>query len=206
MVNTQRTIWTSPNVHLSLDPRVVGRPTHCYTDIIEKEYKNVFDFIIILCPTIWINKTYTEWKYLVGDTDVVGLEISPDKLDVVLGFIIKMYGGSRTAVVIDDMSNANEQHKNNNQLTYLAYSGRHHNISLFVLSQKLNSISTGIRDNATRVIFFKTHNKNSVKILRDEFLACVRDAAEEKNLLGELSTQRYLDINLNNNPPSYFVR
>ena len=117
-----------------------------------------------------------------------------------------MYSGSKTAVIVDDMSNANEQHRNNNQLTYLPYSGRHHNISLFVLSQKLNSISTGIRDNATRVIFFKTHNRNSVKILRDEFFAYVRDDAAEKNLLGKLGAQKYLDINLNNDPPSYSVQ
>ena len=49
------------------------------------------------------------------------------------------------------MSNLNEQH--NNILTYLVYSGRHHNVSLFILSQKLNSISAGIRDNTIRFFF-----------------------------------------------------
>ena len=48
----------------------------------------------------------------------------------------------------------NLQHNSHNALSYLGYSGRYHNFSLFVLSQKLNCISTGIRDNATRVVFF----------------------------------------------------
>ena len=37
-----------------------------------------------------------------------------------------------------------EQHNNHNSLSYLGYSGRHHNFTPFEVSQKLNSIATGI--------------------------------------------------------------
>ena len=93
------------------------------------------------------------------------------------------------------MSDSNEQ----------AYSGHHHNFSLFILSQKLNSISTGIRDNANRVVLFRTHNKRSLKILQEEFFGHINDQKEEAALQKPLSANKYLDINININrtPASY---
>ena len=61
----------------------------------------------------------------------------------------------------------------------------------------------GIGDNATRIIFFKTHNKRLLKILRDEFLGYIIDNSSEIRLLGELNTNIYIDIELNKKPPSY---
>ena len=58
-----------------------------------------FDYNLILCPTIWINKTYSDWKYL---------EIDLDKLNIILKHIIDTYSGSRTAIIIDDMSEKSE--------------------------------------------------------------------------------------------------
>lgn len=86
---------------------------------------------------------------------MIGLEIGSDKLTTILKHIIDIYSGSRTAVIIDDMGDSNEQHNNHNMLYYVGYSGRHHNFSRFILSQKLNSISTGIINNAIRVVFLK---------------------------------------------------
>ena len=196
---------SKPDCTLIVGPSGCGKTYTLLHHIIEGEYGGVFDFIIILCPTIWINDSYVGWKYLSSDEDVIGLEIAADKLDSVLEFIIKMYGGARTAVIVDDLSNTNEQHRNNNQLTYLAYSGRHHKISLFIITQKLNSISTGIRENATRVVFFKTHNRNSVRVLREEFFAHIHDGAAEKKMLEQLDAHKYLDVKLGADPPSYTV-
>ena len=36
------------------------------------------------------------------------------------------------------MSDSTEQHNSHNMISHLRYSGRHHNFSLFILSQKLN--------------------------------------------------------------------
>lgn len=96
------------------------------------------------------------------------------------------------------MSNNKEQHINTNMMTYFAYSGRHHNFSLYMINQKLNSISTGVRDNATRVIFFQTHNKRSKKVLNEEFFVCIENKETEKALLKKLNKGKYLDIKLDN--------
>ena len=125
------------------------------------------------------------------------LEVLGNSLDIVLEHIVKHFTGCRTCVVVDDMSNSKDQHNNYNHLTYLAFSGRHHGISLFVVSQKLNSISTGIRQNATRVVFFRTHNRGSINVLKDEFFGYL-DKDQEAETLDRLSNTQdsYLDVRL----------
>ena len=96
--------------------------------------------------------------------------------------------------MIDDMSDSNEQHNAHNALTYLVYSRRHHNFRLFVLSQKFNNIlSTGIRDNSNRVVFFRIHNKRSLKTLQEEFFGYINDQKKEAELIKQLSANKYLD-------------
>lgn len=91
-------------------------------------------------------------------------------------------------------------------LSLLGYSGRHHNISHFILSQKLDSISMGIRDNVTRIIFCNTYNNRSLKILKDEFLGYLPDKKTQNKVLETLAMNNYLDINLNFKPPSYIIK
>ena len=31
---------------------------HSVLDLIEKEHKKHFDYIVVICPTVWINETY----------------------------------------------------------------------------------------------------------------------------------------------------
>ena len=183
-----------PNLQLIIGPSGCGKTHLLLNTILETEYRQHFDYIIILAPTLYINKTYMNWKY-VSDKDVILVETKPEYLDVLLQYIIKMYTGVKTAIIVDDMSNSTEQHANNSNLSYLAYSGRHHNISLFIVSQKLNSISTGVRQNCTRLIFFKTHNRQSINILKEEFFGLL-DKDEDKGLLNKLSNGNYLDIKL----------
>ena len=68
---------------------------------------------------------------------------------------------------------------------------------MFLLSQKLSSIATSIRDNATRVIFFTTHCKRSFRTLQEEFFGKLTPA-EEKEVIEKLKSNKteFIDINL----------
>ena len=46
-----------PHTALFVAPKEVGK-IHLALDLLEKEYKNYFDFIIIICPTLKHNETY----------------------------------------------------------------------------------------------------------------------------------------------------
>ena len=58
---------------LFVAPTGVGK-THLALDLLEKEYKNYFDFIIIICPTLKHNKTYRSRKWVWTDPEVILIE------------------------------------------------------------------------------------------------------------------------------------
>lgn len=103
------------------------------------------------------------------------------------------------------MSDSNEKHSSHNTLSYLSYSGHHHNFSLFILSKKLKRISTDIRKNTTRMKFFIMHNKLSLKTLKDEFFGHINDESTENDIINKSNGHRYIDIKLKKNPPTYEI-
>ena len=93
------------------------------SDALDKKL-SIYDYIIILCPTFYVNNTYTEWK-----TDWCG--VSPNKLEEVIDYIIKGFSKSgkdetKTLIMINDMRSGSERHQNFSKLIYLAYSRRHY--------------------------------------------------------------------------------
>ena len=187
-----------PELTLIVGPSGCGKTHTLLHDILESERLR-FDFIVIVCPTLALNKTYREWKHT---TQAYEIEVPPDKLEGVLKYLIdtcRDFRPLRMAIVIDDMSSGIEQHKSTGQLPLIAYSGRHYGISLFVVSQKLNSISTALRANTTRLLFFPTPNRHSIRVLRDEFFGFL-DEEGERETLREFRgpSTRYLDIDVVN--------
>ena len=62
--------------------------THYLLKMLEKEYKNHFDHIFIVCPTFEDNKTYQNWEYL-KDPDVFAIACDHVKVEGVLRDIVK---------------------------------------------------------------------------------------------------------------------
>ena len=59
---------------LLVAPTGVGK-THLALDLLESEYKNHFDFIIIICPTLKHNETYKRRKWVWTDPEVILIEL-----------------------------------------------------------------------------------------------------------------------------------
>ena len=102
----------------------------------------------------------------------------------------------KLAVVVDDMPSGAEQHKTTGPPSNIALSGRHYGISLFVVAQKLNSVSTSrsIRQNTTRIIFFPTPKKKSLTVLREEFFGFLDVDSKKETLRWLKNSGGYLDI------------
>ena len=58
---------------LFVAPTGIGR-IHLALDLLEREYLNHFNFIIILCPTLGYNKTYCLWKWFWDDHYVIPID------------------------------------------------------------------------------------------------------------------------------------
>ena len=64
---------------LFVAPTGVGK-THLALSLLENEYRNHFDFIIIICPTLAHNETYKSRGWVWNDPDVILIEPGNMKL------------------------------------------------------------------------------------------------------------------------------
>lgn len=186
-----------PSLCLIVGPSGCGKTITLLYEILGPNYES-YDNIVIICPTLKHNKSYREWP-LMPKTNIHEVIIDESKLDRALKYIVKVcseYSKTKTAVIIDDMSYGDSQHKSTGSLAKIATSGRHIGISLFILTQKLNSVSTLVRQNTTRVIFFRTHNNTSQNILKNEFFGLVSkdEATKVINNLRKQKFNCYIDI------------
>ena len=119
--------------------------TEFLLQLIETVYKNHFEFIvIILCPTVLDNKTYLSRKWILDDKNVFIVCYVEGKLNE----WIKLFNtlkGHQTLFIIDDCSAEGEINKKRDALSELAFSDRHGNHSLWVLTQNYNSVSKDVR-------------------------------------------------------------
>ena len=96
--------------------------TEFLLQLLETIYKNHFEFIVILCPTILDNKTYLSRKWILDDKNV-SLSVTW-KGNQMNG--LNYLKGHQILFIIDDCSAEGET---NNALSEVAFSGRHRQYS-----------------------------------------------------------------------------
>ena len=95
-----------PHTALFVAPTGVGK-THLALSLLENEYRNHFDFIVIICPTLRYNSTYKSRGWVWNDHDVIPIEppIEPgNQLYYLIENISNLLAGSKTLFLIDDIA------------------------------------------------------------------------------------------------------
>jgi len=170
--------------------------TEYVLDLLEDEYENVFENIIILCPTIEWNKAYKNRTWI-GDVkhpeDTKIIIVNPvsrngeEKLHETLRYFYKKYAGRPTLYIIDDCSATKALTKKRDMLSELAFSGRHAEQSVWVLTQRYNSVLKDLREQTKWLCIFYTKD-------RDSFDNCLREndvipTLEERNRMRKLLSE-----------------
>ena len=108
--------------------------TKLVLDLLESEYKQVFDFIVIICPTLKDNKTYNR-KWVFSDECVY--LINDEKIDIlkVIDEFSNLFAGMDTLFILDDIIADEKLYKKRSPSLKLSISGRHKNHSLWLLTQ-----------------------------------------------------------------------
>ena len=75
---------------------------HLTLDLLESEYRNHFDFIIIICPTLAQNEMYKSLGWVWNDPEVILIEPG-NQLYYLVEKISKLLTGSKTLFLIDDI-------------------------------------------------------------------------------------------------------
>ena len=71
-------------------------------NLLESEYRNHFDFTVIICPTLRYNYTYKSRGWVWNDPDVIPMEPG-NQLYFLIEKISNLLAGSKTLFLIDDI-------------------------------------------------------------------------------------------------------
>lgn len=169
-------------------------------DLLEGDYRCKFKNILIICPTFKKNKTYQDRSWI---STVIHLDPGKE-LNKTLEMLQKKYEGEETLYIVDDCSALSDMKKKNSSLCKLAFSGRHDKHSLWIITQRYNSVLKDVRTQTQWVCLF--HCKDA-----DSFNECLNEndvvPKEERNKIKEeLKAEAYKKLILvTEYPYSYTV-
>lgn len=177
---------------------IITGPTNCgkteyLISQLRGEYRYVFNYIVLICPTYANNKTYKNFAR--GDKRfiVIEPENNQDEINNILEDVEEVFGGLNTLVILDDCAFTKDLKQRSNKFISLAFSGRHNNISMWVLTQQLTAIAKPFRENVACIISFFTPNKVANQTLFDEFGGEL-SAEKKKEFMKILKSEKYSRI------------
>ena len=147
-------------------PTGVGK-THSALSLLENEYRNDFDFIVIICPTLRYNSTYKNRSWFWNDPDVISIEPG-NQLYYLIEKISNLLTGDKTLFLIDDIVADETLDKRRQPLLELAISGRHRGHSLWLLTQSYTAIPNNIRRQAKLLYVWYPKNRTDLNTIHEE--------------------------------------
>ena len=155
-----------PHTALFVAPTGVGK-THLALNLLDSEFFNHFDFIVIICPTLKHNETYKSRGWVWTDPEVILIE--PDnRLYYLIERISNLLTGSKTLFLIDDVITDEALDKHCQPQLELAISGRHRHHSLWLLTQSYTAIPSNIRRQEKMIYVWYPKNRMDLKVIHEE--------------------------------------
>jgi len=158
--------------------------THFVLDLLENEYKDYFDNIVLFCPTYLSNETYDRPFIKKDKVIILPPNVVKEDLDSCLKIATETYKGSNTLFLIDDCANLHDFKKKKSELCYLACSGRHDGITVWVINQKYNSVVKDFRENIRFLVLFYNKDEKAMKQALEENHIIPKE--ERNNCIDEL--------------------
>ena len=156
-----------PHTALFVAPTGVGK-THLALSLLENEYRNHFDFIVIICPpTLRYNSTYKSRGWVWNDPVVIPIEPG-NQLYYLIEKISNLLPGSKTLFLIDDIIADETLDKHHQPLLESAISGRHRGHSIWLLTQSYTAIPNNIRRQVKMLYVWYPKNRTDLNTIHEE--------------------------------------
>ena len=155
-----------PNTALFTALTGVGK-THLALNLLESEYRNHFNFIKIICPTLEHDETYKSRGWVWNDPEVI-LEEPGNQLYYLIEKYSKLLAGSKTIFLINDIIANEALNKRRQPLLELAISGRHRAHSLWFLTQSYTTVPKNIRKQAKVLYLWYPKNRTDLNAIHEE--------------------------------------
>lgn len=191
-----------PHCAMVVGMTACGKSEFCLK-LLESYYKDVFEHIVIICPTINDNVTYQSRPWISQDPEVY--KIIPGKLfNEALKYFHEKFKNSPTLFLIDDCSAERFLTIKKQELSRLAFSGRHTKHSVWILTQKYNSVLTDFREQVRWLALFKCKDKDNF----DDCLSendVIESKSEKEKIRQHLKQKRYAKLILCNDCPTSYI-
>ena len=151
---------------LFVAPTGVGK-THLALSLLENEYRNHFDFIVIICPTLAHNEIYKSQDWVWNDPEVIPIEPG-NQLYYLIEKISNLLAGSTTLFLIDDIIADEALNKHCQPLLELVISGRHRKHSLCLLTKAYTAVSNNIRRHTKMLYVWYPKNRTDLNTIHEE--------------------------------------
>ena len=155
-----------PHTALFIAPTGVGK-THLALSLLETEYSNHFNFIVIICPTLRYNSTYKSQSWAWNDPDVSPIEPG-NQLYYLIEKISDLLAGDKSLFLTDDIIANETLDKCRQPLLELAISGRQRGHSLWLLTQSYTAIPNNIRRQAKMLYVWYPKNRTDLNTIHEE--------------------------------------
>ena len=169
--------------------------THFLLNFLEREYKNYFDHIFLICPTYQWNKTYENWKYD-KDEDFIVIPCDQNEVEKYLEIVVAFAKGSKSLIILDDCASGKDVKGRTSELVKLGFSARHYNLSVVVITQQLTSIAKPFRENISKLVTFYNPNKKDMKTILEEHSG-VNNRNSLQKIMTTLKDKRYFNLEIN---------
>ena len=133
-------------------------------------FREKFEYIVLICATITINKIYE--NFAKGDKNVfvwMPHASNQDEINEAFDCCKILFSGFNTLIILDDCAVSQDLKKRSNKFIDLAFSNRHSKISVWVLTQQLTSIAKAFRDNVACVVAFHNPSQVGTKTLFEDY-------------------------------------
>ena len=155
-----------PHTALFVAPTGVGK-MHLALNLLESGYRNHFDFIVIICPTLAHNETYKSRGWVWNDPEVIPIEPG-NQLYYLIEKISKLLAGSKTLFLINDIIADEALNRKRKLLLELAISGRHRAHSLWLLTQSYTTVPNNIRRQAKMLYIWYPKNRTDLNVIHKD--------------------------------------
>ena len=101
-----------------------------------------------------------------------------------------LFEGTNTLIILDDCAASKDVKGRTGQLVNLGFSARHIGISVWVLTQKITSITPSFRENVAAIVLFYTPSAKTTKAIFDDY-ASELSHDEYKDLISKLKERKF---------------
>ena len=183
-------------------------------DLLKSVYRSHFDYIVIFCPTVRDNRTYLDCGFIWEDENIYLLNPEnrlSDSLDhmsnlfrnVKHDYDLHKLKDFQVLFLIDDCSAEKNIVQKRHALSKLSFSGRHIGISVWVLTQKYNSVLTDFREQLKWVVLFYSKDRDSYEnCLKENDV--IESIKEKKKMKEHLKMHKHSKLFLKTSQPTHY--